>query len=129
MRIAGWLVSTVACIFMAGSDTTELTKAAILIYTVVSLFQLVMIPVQLKFGGENGRMALMGIIIVVFSVGFAVEKFSKNVFPSQEVIQLWLQTLESISFLTMVLVLAIGLAIGIAVSVRISIRVMENREY
>lgn len=74
--IAGWLVSTVACIFMAGSDTTELIKAAILIYTVVSLFQLVMIPVQLKFGGENGRMALMGIIIVVFSVGFAVEKFS-----------------------------------------------------
>jgi len=93
---------------------------------IVLLFAAVMIPVQLKFGGERGRVALL------LTVGVAVLG-SMGVIKLLEILQVDLDAvLASMSTLNM---MQIGCAAGIfsvvllAISYRISCRVMKNKEF
>ena len=92
----------------------------------VLLFAAVMIPVQLKFGGERGRVALL------LTVGVAVLG-SMGVIKLLEILQVDLDAvLASMNTLNM---MQIGGAAGIfsivllAISYRISCRVMKNKEF
>jgi hypothetical protein len=85
-----------------------------------------MIPVQLKFGGERGRVALL------LTVGVAVLG-SMGVIKLLEILQVDLDAvLASMNTLNM---MQIGGAAGIfsivllAISYRISCRVMKNKEF
>ena len=93
---------------------------------IVLLFAAVMIPVQLKFGGERGRVALL------LTVGVAVLG-SMGVIKLLEILQVDLDAvLASMNTLNM---MQIGGAAGIfsivllAISYRISCRVMKNKEF
>ena len=93
---------------------------------IVLLFAAVMIPVQLKFGGERGRVALL------LTVGVAVLG-SMGVIKLLEILQVDLDAVLA-SMCTMNM-MQIGGAAGIfsvvllAISYRISCRVMKNKEF
>lgn len=128
-----WLVSTVVCCLVVDRGAVDIVKAALVMLFVLSLFQLIMIPIQLKFGGENGRMVLMGVFVFVFALVFAIEKLSKTVFASEDAIGLWLQGMvqlfQTMKLFPIVIALVIGLAICFLISMRISVGVMEKKEY
>lgn len=130
---ACWIVSTALCCIMAGSVAMETIEVALVLLIVLSLFQLIMIPVQLKFGGENGRMVIMGMVVVILAVGFVVKKVMLTVFDSEEAISLWIQGMikvfEELKPLPIIIGIAAGLGLGFLISAGISIRTMEKREF
>lgn len=127
-----WGASTVICCIMDGSSGVETVKMAVVLLLIISLFQLLMIPVQLRFGGENGRMALMGVVLAVLGIAFAVSRLGKLAFGEEE-IQLWyqgmLRLLDSLSDAYIMAAAVAGWIICFVISTRISIRVIEKREY
>ena len=131
--LIGWLVSTGACCLFVGDGALELIKAALVMYVVLALFQLVMIPVQLKFGGENGRMVMMGMIVVVFAVVYAIEKLAETMFASEDAITLWIQGMvqafETMKILPVAIAFVIGFVVCFMISAGISMKVMEKKEF
>lgn len=129
----GWSVSTAVCCMITANGAIQLVKVAMVMLLILSLFQLLMIPIQLKFGGENGRIALMGIIIAVFLLGFIIKKASVMIFPSQEAAQVWLQGVlrffDSMKPVPVAIAMVVGFAICCWISIEISIKIMEKREF
>ncbi len=130
---ACWAVATtVSCILM-GSGAKGLIIAALILLAVFLLFQMLMIPVQLKFGGEKGRMVLMAIFVIVFVFVFAVEKFTESRFSTAEEAALWMENLYGwvmdLNPMGIVIGVISFLVISCCISMVISIRIMEKREY
>ena len=126
-----WLLSVVLSGILITIRNSQLSAMAwlpihLLYICIVLLFAAVMIPVQLKFGGERGRVALL------LTVGVAVLG-SMGVIKLLEILQVDLDAvLASMNTLNM---MQIGGAAGIfsivllAISYRISCRVMKNKEF
>ena len=93
---------------------------------IVFLFAAVMIPVQLKFGGERGRVALLLTVGVAVLGGMGIIKLF-------EILQIDLDAvLTSMSTLNMVQIgcaAVIFSVVLLAISYRISCRVMKNKEF
>ena len=130
--LTGWAIATLLCCMMDSGTAVETLKIAIVLLFTVSLFQLLMIPVQLKFGGENGRMVLMGVVVAVFGIVFVVSKAGKMMFGEEEV-QLWyqgmLRFLDALSPVYVMAAVIAGWILCFVISTRISIRAIEKREY
>lgn len=130
--LTGWIIATMLCCIMDRGAVVETLQIAIVLFLIVSLFQLLMIPVQLKFGGENGRMVLMGVVIAVLGIAFAISRFGKMAFGEEEV-QLWYQGMlrffDVLSPVYVMIVALIGWIICFVISTRVSIRAIEKREY
>lgn len=130
--LTGWAIATLICCIMDSGAAVETLKIAIVLFLIVSLFQMLMIPVQLKFGGENGRMVLMGVVIAVFGIAFAITRLGNMMFGEEE-IQLWYQGMlrffEALSPGYVMIAVVIGWILCFAISTGISIRAIEKREY
>lgn len=127
-----WVASTVICCIMDRSGAVETVKMAVVLLLSISLFQLIMIPIQLKFGGENGRMVLMGIVVAIFGLGLIISKFGNMVF-GENTVQLWyqgmLRFMDALSPVMVMIAAMIGWILCFALSVRVSISAIEKREY
>lgn len=127
-----WVASTVICCMLDSSQVIETIKMAVVLLFLLSLFQLLMIPVQLRFGGENGRMVLMGVVIAVFGIAFAISRFGTIMFGEEEV-QLWYQGMlrffDALSPVYVMIAAAAGWLLALWISIRISINAVEKREY
>lgn len=127
-----WVASTVICCIIGRKEVVETVLMAVTLLFIISLFQMLMIPVQLKFGGENGRMVLMGMVIAIFGLALIVRKFGNMVF-GEESVQLWyqgmLRFIDALSPVMVMITAMIGWILCFVFSVRVSIRVIEKREY
>ena len=128
-----WLFSTVISCMVVSSRIGELIKVSLILFFVFSLFQLVMIPVQLKFGGENGRMVIMGMSVAIVAGVLIFKKVLDAFFVSDRNINTWIQELEKGLEAAHPITLAVGLAVLIAIcfmiSVEISTKIMQKKEY
>lgn len=125
-------ISTVFCCIMNHGAAVDNIKMAVVLWFILSLLQLLMIPVQLKFGGENGRMVLMGVVVAVSGIVFVVSKAGKMMFGEEEM-QLWyqgmLRFLDALSPVYVMAAVIAGWILCFVISTRVSIRVIEKREY
>lgn len=71
----GAALTTVVCIALHREMALLILFEAIVIYLIMALLQLIMLPLQLKFGGEKGRVVLMGMLA---SVTVVVTSFVKG---------------------------------------------------
>lgn len=124
--LTGWGIAVImSLVLVRGNDSAIPGEIWMLMYvgTLMSLFliQSVMIPVQLKFGGPKGRVAvivLMAIcfgVVAVFAQGYGEEKLF-NFFVGSSTTKLCM----------------LGLAIVIlleAISYQCSVKVMEKKEF
>lgn len=98
----------------------------LLFICMIFLFASVMIPVQLKFGGERGRVALLLAVGVAVIGGMGIIKLV-------EVLHLDIDTL--LTFMSMLNMVQIGAAIAIfsitflMISYQISCRIMKKKEF
>ena len=86
----------------------------------------VMIPVVLKYGGEKGRVAIIGFIGVIFVIGLLAVKGAKLL--KLDFTEL-AGKLASLQFKTVFGILIAAAAAALLISYRISLKIMEKREF
>ncbi len=105
------------------SDTI---KIAPIIFAVIMIIMAAMLPIQIKFGAEKGRIAIIIVWWVIILIGYGVIKLS-------EIMQIDLmQYEEKIMNLNPILLTAIAVAIVTAItvlSIKISIAIIEKKEF
>lgn len=129
--LAGTIISALLCLAMY-HDTAILIQAA-LVYVLMALLQLIMLPLQLKFGGEKGRMVLYGLLAVAVVIFTSLDSILGYFFGSYEAgteaLDGFINGLLSLSPIVIgIIILAVSLLCFI-ISFLISKRIVENREF
>lgn len=131
LGILAWLFSIAVCIieyqYKPGEEAlSDLLMQAVIVLPLIIVLMDFMIPVQIKFGAEKSRLAL---IVVMGVVGVAILGFNKIVgkldLPVDSIV-------EKISGITdeQALILFILLAvIATLVSICVSLKIMNNKEF
>lgn len=123
------LATLLSLIFSKIWDTTsgaEIGMSALILIPLLFVLQGIMIPFQLKFGGEKGRIALLITLGLLALAGIGVEKLARMVG-----IDVWaiLNSLSMMSLGMMVGIATVIAAIFLGVSLKISISIMDKKEF
>ncbi len=130
--LAGWLFATVLCTALQAGHWEEVLAQAAVIFLILSLFQFTILPVQLKFGGDNGRMVLVGIMAVIMVAALLLEKGLQILLPGVEPEELYLRVTEWVKAQNIwaigIILCAVWLAC-LGISLAISKRIMQKKEF
>ena len=100
--------------------------AALLIFAVLLLFLAIMLPVQLKFGGEKGRIVMFAVIGVIVLIGFFINEIA-DLFQVDP-----MELMNRLSSMNkgMLTIIAFGIAMfGLLVSYGVSVAIMKKKEF
>lgn len=99
---------------------------AFMIIPVMLLLLAIILPFQLKFGGEKGRIAAIAMVGIVFIVFLGVAKITKTMHIDLSGLLNRIETMDT----RMLGVAAIAVSIGVLLlSGRISVTIMEKKEF
>ena len=93
---------------------------------VVTVMMVVLVPVQLKFGMDNGRIIMAAVFMGIFSVAYLVVKVAENI--GMDMDQL-LMDIQSLGIPVLAVIFLVFLGIVTYISCKISIRIMERKEF
>lgn len=127
LGVLGWLVSSVAGIAIASTKrTVDFGEwgTLVLAYLPVLLIMLsLMIPIELKFGAEKGRIASFIVFFVIFGFCFLGSEMA-------DILGLDLSgMLENLSMERLALAAVVFTLLVLAVSVSASIKIMEKKQF
>lgn len=130
VSVGAWLfeIAVVAAVSLIKSSFigSDVILASLLILSIVMIALAVMLPFQFKFGGEKGRIALIGAIGLIFIVVFAATKIAE-LFNVD--LLLMLNNLPRMS-MGGFLAVALGTAVvTLFISLRISVSIMNKKEF
>lgn len=108
------------------ADFSEIAMTALAILPVLIVIQSVMIPFQLKYGGEKGRIALIGALGLLFIVGIAFVKIAEML--GIDIIKV-IDNLPMVSMGVMAAIIFFAVVIILFISVKISISIMKGKEF
>lgn len=97
---------------------------------IMSLLVAIMIPIQIKFGGENGKMVVIGVILVTFMVAFGISQLLVYLKIDMEAIFHHIERLMTET--NVVLLVSVGLMGMVSIFVLsglISYRIVRKKEY
>lgn len=125
-----WFLSTFMVI-VAGfvkdfNQPTDIIMTALGTFPVILIILAVMLPVQLKFGGEKSRVAIIGAVGLMFVLGTIVVKIAKALRIDLVSIFNRLSTLSMVMIVTIAVVVAL---IALLLSIRISVSIMSQKEF
>lgn len=131
--IGGWTFSMLICLvasFVGKADTAALLSpefmlTSITIYIVLSFILSITLPVQLKFGGDNGKIFIILAVGALFVIGFAASKIAANFGVD---LKEWLNRLLTLEETFLTLALGALALIALAVSYLISYKIMKNKQ-
>lgn len=121
------LFAVVFSIIQGTVSVLEVVMAAVVIFVIMLMVQAAMIPFQLKFGGEKGRIAMVGAVGILFIIGFVAVKIAEGLG-----IDLLNVGIGSLSTVNMGMAVAIAIAVDavvLLVSMKISISIMDRKEF
>lgn len=125
-----WVLSVLlamgAVILRETASLSETVMMAVMMLPPLIVIQAVMIPFRLKFGGEKGRIALIGVFGLLSVIGIAAVKAAR-MFRID--IEDMLGILSAASMGTIVAALMVIAVILLLISVKISISIMKNKEF
>lgn len=128
-----WGSVTLAYICLNPQNAKETLLGALMILAVMFFFEIVMLPVQLKFGGDKGRIAMIGIVVAGMLLLFGIKSLLEGMAGSSEEMKLKIMNLTERLLMMkpwMAGVIVGGvLIIGAYVSYKISLKVILKREY
>ena len=128
--LAGWLIATALCVFLRINHVKEILIQAVAILLILSLVQLVMLPVQLKYGGEKGRMVVIGMVLFVCASIIGIGKIGEILFIDTESVYIsiinWLSSLHVWVF---VIAGCILWGLCFVISLTVSERIMRKKEF
>ena len=118
--------AVVFCIAKKTGSVSDVGMTAVSILPALIVIQAVMIPFQLKFGGEKGRIALIGTLGLLFVVGMVIGKAAQILGID---IADMIDNFPVVSMGVMVTALVAAAAILLLVSMKISITIMKTRNF
>ncbi|MCM1173496.1 MAG: ABC-2 transporter permease [Blautia sp.] len=129
----GAALSTALCILLHREMTRPLILAGITTYIILALFQLLMLPIQLKFGGEKGRIVLIGLLACVTVIATSLHKILPGLFGIQgdigNLIQNMVMGFLSLPAGMIALTTLCAFAVCLILSYCISLRIMRRKEF
>lgn len=131
LGFSSWLLATflglIATVVRDTTSLTEIWQIAAMILPVMIIIQSIMIPFQLKFGGEKGRIAIIGAVGLLIVAGVVIVKGAKLFFNVDLIAQL--NTLPIVSMGMLFLIALVIVMLLFALSVRISISIMKKKQF
>ena len=131
--LVGAVLTTIICIALHQEMAVQILIEALAIYLFMAFFQLMMLPIQLKFGGEKGRIVLMGLLgcipIVVTSLINGLPRILGIEGALGDILRNMFTWFLSLQKGIMALLIALVFAVCGTVSYLISRRVMIRREF
>ena len=126
-----WVFATVlgmmATLFKGTLAITDFIMIALLILPIMIIIQVIMIPFQLQFGGDKGRIAMIGVFGALALISLIVEKGVKDIFHI-DLFQVFnaLSTVSVGVFVVGVIVIAL---IILFVSLKVSLSIINKKEF
>ena len=124
------IIVTVIAVIMnfvrGGAGTLELLITALLYLFMSLLFMAVVVPVQLKFGTEKGRIVLIFIIGIIFAAGFIVVKAAKTFQLDLSTVVAALMSYAAGPVITVLLLISLA---AVFVSYLISVNIMKKKQF
>ncbi len=126
-----WVFATVlgmmATLFKGTLAITDFIMIALLILPIMIIIQVIMIPFQLQFGGDKGRIAMIGVFGALALISLIVEKGVKAIFHI-DLFQVFnaLSTVSVGVFVVGVIVIAL---IILFVSLKVSLSIINKKEF
>lgn len=124
--VLAMILAMVFGILRGTASVSDIVMAAVMILPALIVIQAVMIPFQLKFGGEKGRIALIGAVGLLFVIGIAAVKAAEMFGIDLANI---INNLPAVNMGIVVTVLIVAAAILLLASMKISITIMKNKEF
>lgn len=127
----GWVVSAVLSLTMKIIKYPELgwdewllnLFCTILVFGVIIA---VMIPIQLKFGSENMRIILIGIMLLIMGAGYLLYKIGMAVGVDFRAAEAYIESLSGYVIIAAVLLVA---GVSLTVSCKISENILDKKEF
>lgn len=128
--ITGVLISGVAFAVASGQGNSIDVKGLLLqcggLFLTLMIMMSFMLPVNLKYGAEKGRLVLFAVFAIVFIAAYIIR--NTNVF-SQEQIENVMMKLMTLSKTGLITSLCIGSLLIMLISMFVSIKIMEKKEF
>lgn len=121
--IVGVMISLIAVVINHAA-MTEIFGQALPMLSMIIIALALMLPIQLKFGGEKGRIILIGIIGVIFFLGMLI-KDNLQALNLTEIIQ----KLSEMSDVTLFLFSLLVAIVALMISLYSSVLIMEKKEF
>ena len=126
-----WILSTILCViatvFKGTLSITDLIMIALLILPVMMVIQSIMLPFQLKFGGDKGRIAMIGAFGALAVIILIIIKGAKAVF-NIDLVHIF-NTLPTVSMGVFIVSSVIIALVLLLVSMKISLSIINNKEF
>ena len=125
-----WVLATVLGIITTVlKDTlpiTDLVQSSLMILPIMIVVQAIMLPFQLKFGAEKGRIALIAVFMAVFVVVYGLAKaLDANIMNLNRLIE----TGQKLGTAGVAAVIALIAVAALVVSAGISTRILSKKEF
>ena len=129
--IGAWLFSVAVCIiqyqYKPGTESlSDLLMQAVIIFPLVLVLMDFMIPVQIKFGAEKSRLAL---VVVMGAVGVAVLAVNKIVRKLDLPIDSLAEKISNVTDVQALMLIILVATIATFVSIFVSLKIMNNKEF
>lgn len=121
--IVGMMISLIAVI-INHVEVTGIFEQALPMLSMIIIALALMLPIQLKFGGEKGRIILIAIIGVIFFLGMLI-KDNLQALNLTEIIQ----KLSEMSDVTLFLFSLLVAIVALMISLYSSVLIMEKKEF
>lgn len=133
LSFLGAVLSMALVILLHREMLREILPEGIIIYVILALFQLLMLPVQLKFGGDKGRIVLIGLFACITVIATSLNTILPNAFGMQgaagNLIRNIFTGFLSLSNGMMVLIVLLVFFASLMLSYCISLRVIRKKEF
>lgn len=135
MMTFGFVVSIIASyvtIIIKSYDVDILSwlEGCLVIFAVFIILLSIMLPVQLKFGGENGKIVIVGMMAVIFIIVFGAKKILQmSRINTEKTAEYVINNILSIDSTVLIFV---GVGVGILfvmISILLSINIMNKKEF
>lgn len=126
-----WILATVlgiiATVLKDILPVADLVQSSLIILSIMIVVQAIMLPFQLKFGGDKGRIAIIGTFgaLAVFSI--AIVKGAEAIF-NVDLVSL-LDNLPTISMGILITITIIIALLMLLISMKISLSIMNKKEF
>ena len=126
-----WILATVlgivATVLKDTLPVAELVQSALIILPILIVVQAIMLPFQLKFGGDKGRIAMIGAFGGLAVITLVIVKGAEAIF-NVDLVSL-VDNLRTISMGVLITIIIIIALLMLLVSMKISLSIMNKKEF
>ena len=126
-----WILATVLAVIATLLKGTlpikELVQISLIILPIMIVIQAIMLPFQFKFGGDKGRIAMIGAFGALAVIALVIVKGAKAIF-NIDLVNI-VDTLPTVSMGALAIIAIIVALLLLFISMKISLSIMNKKEF